>query len=273
MASSRSKAYAKRRRQAQKRRQQSEQLQLETLEPKVLLAGNTSTEVTQVVSVVPQPITRVGDSLAQAKNQVDVYFNDVDLIDSSASAENPALYQLIYTNDTITNTDDSAPINPIAVNYNPGTNKAVLTFANDLASLGGNAPFRLRINTQEMLPTEPIEVLEQTIYDAGLGEEVPTDAGSSFDTAASITGALIAGDRLASAVTIEGTIEPQEYTLAFPGDDQEPGMRDLPSQPHYLIEPTDLPGIASIPYNFTIPNRHWISGRGLHDPKAPQIKG
>ena len=160
MASSRSQAYAKRRRQAQKRRQQnSENLQIESLEPRVLLAGNTSTEVAQIVSVVPQPITRSGTTLTQAQNQIDVYFNDVDLIDSSSSAENPALYQLIYTADTITNTDDTV-INPVSVNYNSGTNKAILTFGNNLTALGGDAPFRLRINTQEMLPTEPIEVSE-----------------------------------------------------------------------------------------------------------------
>ena len=249
MASSRSQAYAKRRRLAQRRKQQQDQLQVESLEPRVLLAGNTSTEVAQIVSVVPQPIIRSGSTLTQARNQVDVYFNDVDLIDSSASAENTALYQLIYTNDTITNTDDTI-INPVAVNYNPSLNKAVLTFSNNLSALGGESPFRLRINTQELLPTEPIEVLESSIYDAGLGLEVPTDAGSSFVTAASITGATIPGDRLTSAVTIDGTIEAKAYGLAFPGDDQEPGMRDLPLQPHYLIEPIDVDGIQAIPYNF-----------------------
>lgn len=256
MASSRSQAYAKRRRQAQKRRQQdTEQLQVESLEPRVLLAGNTSTEVAQIVSVVPQPITRNGSTLAQARNQIDVYFNDVDLIDSSASAENPALYQLIYTNDTITNTDDTL-INPIAVNYNPSANKAVLTFSNSISALGGDGAFRLRINTRQGLQTEPLELNEATINQVTPDDGSSTDAGSSFATAASVTGASISGDRLTGAITIDGTIEPKELRVAFPGSDLEPGMRDNPADAHYVpiledqLESDNVDGITAIPYNF-----------------------
>ena len=102
----------------------------------------------QIIAVVPEPITRNSftGALSQARNQIVVYFNDDDLLDTAASAENPAFYQLIFTNDTATNTDDEVflpdgfgvPNTPgyiKPVDYNPDTDMAVLTFQNDLHTL------------------------------------------------------------------------------------------------------------------------------------------
>ena len=59
----------------------------------------------QVVAVVPQPITaNPNGTLSQQRNQIVVYFNNDDLY--RPDAENPALYQLIFTADTVRNTDD-----------------------------------------------------------------------------------------------------------------------------------------------------------------------
>jgi len=239
MASRRSKEFANRRQRARKRNQESN-LQLEALEPKVLLAGDTSSGVAQIISVVPQPITRTGSgALVQANNQIVVHFNDVDLLDSVTSAENPALYQLIYTNDTITNTDDTIYL-PTSVNYSAATDRAVLTFSTDISALnGGDAAFRLRINTAPTLPSAPDAI-----------DHALDTAGSSFSTAISATGS--ANGTLTGAVVIDAAIEPQDFALPFPGSDDEPGMRTIPNQEHYTLnDPADaVSGITTIPYNF-----------------------
>lgn len=267
MASRRSKRYANRRRQA-KQLKHDKQLQMESLEQRVLLAGNTSSDIAQVISVVPQPITRAANGrLTQATNQIVVHFNDVDLLDGPSSAENPALYQLIFTNDTITNTDDVIH-NPIAVSYNATTDRAVLSFDTDLANRAENGgAFRLRINTRLGLPTEP------TIISAG-----DDAAGSSFTTAASATNQ--AGDILAGATIIDAAIEPQDFPLNFPGADNEPGMRDLPldeeglGQPHFSVEdPADsTTGITTLAYNFRSVYGQDPAGNDLQNAITPNQK-
>ncbi len=124
----------------------------------------------QVLAVVPQPITRQPDgSLSQARDQIEVYFNDDDLAVSSAT--NPSFYSLIFTNETVQNTDDTI-LNPTSVTYDATTDKAVLNFATDLDSLPtGPGTYRLRIGTDEALPNVP------------LFEVVTEDPGSSFATA------------------------------------------------------------------------------------------
>ena len=111
----------------------------------------------QVLAVVPQPVSRDESGvLRQAKDKIVVYFNDDDL--DSATAANPAFYQLIYTNhsdeftgdfDTVTNTDDTI-FEPATVEYDPDSDTAVLTFSSPLNDLvGGAGTFRLRVGTDE----------------------------------------------------------------------------------------------------------------------------
>ncbi|MCA9141608.1 MAG: pre-peptidase C-terminal domain-containing protein, partial [Planctomycetales bacterium] len=128
----------------------------------------------QVVAVVPQPITRLNTgAISQARNQIEVYFNDDDLFvenddlgnPTARSAENPDFYQLIFTASSVRNTDDVV-VKPIDVAYDAATDRVVLTFAQNLDMLQhpdtgaviGPGTFRLRIGTTEAAPLEPLHL-------------------------------------------------------------------------------------------------------------------
>src|SRR5690606_11743633 len=95
----------------------------------------------KILAVVPQPVTRnpVTGQLVQARNEIVVYFNDDDLLrtpGSSQRATNSNFYQLIFTRDTVSNTDDVVH-RPTSVIYDQTTDSARLIFANDIANLEG----------------------------------------------------------------------------------------------------------------------------------------
>jgi hypothetical protein len=93
----------------------------------------------QVVSVVPQPISRtIGGAIQQARNTVEVYFNANDPL-LVGSAQNPRNYRLVETNPT--NGEDVAIQIPVAVAYDAVAGKATLTFAAEL----GDKLYRLQI--------------------------------------------------------------------------------------------------------------------------------
>ena len=92
----------------------------------------------QVVSVVPQPISRVSGAVQQARNVVEVFFNANDRL-LAASAQNPRNYRLVET-DPATGADVAVRI-PAAVAYDAVAGKATLTFAADL----GDKLYRLQI--------------------------------------------------------------------------------------------------------------------------------
>jgi len=94
----------------------------------------------QVVSVVPQPIGRVGatTALQQSLDTVDVYFNANDPLQAD-SAGNPRNYRLVET-DPATGADIAVQI-PQSVAYDPATGRARLTFA---AALGDKL-YRLQV--------------------------------------------------------------------------------------------------------------------------------
>lgn len=162
----------------------------------------------QVLAVVPQPVTRIADPtnpanqiLQQARNQIVVYFNDDDLfIENDAankptqrSAENPNFYRLIYTQETVENTDDITFF-PSQVEYDPVADTATLTFASDLDLLPiptgsdagspvGSGTWRLRVGTDEALPLPPSTVrpkIEATT-DFGTGGLVSLDFAARAD--------------------------------------------------------------------------------------------
>ena len=120
----------------------------------------------QVTAVVPQPVVRVGAGLQQQRDTIIVHFdNDKLLVENGAdgkptsrSVENPGFYQLIFTHDTVRNTDDVTFL-PTSVKYNAATNTATLKFAGDLNELPGRAAgpatYRLRIGTRETTPAAP----------------------------------------------------------------------------------------------------------------------
>ena len=143
----------------------------------------------QVLAVVPQPITRnsVSNGLQQRRDQIAVYFNNDDLhptkiITGQATVNptvvDPAFYQLIFTRDTVQNTDDVV-YRPTSIQYDPVTDMALLTFAAPLENLGsGPGTFRLRIGTDEAMPLPPVTVAvdhgqhDQRLQHAGGGGRI-----------------------------------------------------------------------------------------------------
>ncbi|MCY2983370.1 MAG: hypothetical protein NTY15_06990 [Planctomycetota bacterium] len=123
----------------------------------------------KVTAVVPQPVVRLANgSIEQQRNTIVVYFdNDKLLVENGAdgkptarSVENPSFYQLIYTADTVRNTDDLPAFFPSTVTYNASANTATLRFDGDIDSLPGpflpSSTFRLRIGTSETAPMSPV---------------------------------------------------------------------------------------------------------------------
>ena len=76
-------------------------------------------------------------TVTQARNQIEVYFNNDDL--NEASAETVTFYQLIDTKGTVSNLDD-AMHNPASVAYDAAADKAILTFSAPLDTLPGFGP-------------------------------------------------------------------------------------------------------------------------------------
>ncbi|MCA9086345.1 MAG: pre-peptidase C-terminal domain-containing protein, partial [Planctomycetaceae bacterium] len=83
----------------------------------------------QVVSVVPQPITRSGSTLSQASDQIVVYFDDQQL--NQDDAQDPAFFRLTNTNATAAIADDTTLLPQSAV-YDAVANSVTLTFASDI---------------------------------------------------------------------------------------------------------------------------------------------
>lgn len=141
----------------------------------------------QVVAVVPQQVDISGSSPSQTstRDQIVVYFNDDDL--NPALAENPAFYQLIDTRETEDPFDDRVA-NPTTVTYDANADTATLTFANDLDDLFGtdeSLVYRLRIGTNEPLPTAPtgarrIDISSSAQTDFGFTQDVNSDGVDEF---------------------------------------------------------------------------------------------
>ncbi len=121
----------------------------------------------QVTAVVPQPVVRSATgALQQLRDTVVVYFDQDKLLvendafgnPTSQSAENPEFYQLLFTDDTVRNTDDLRFL-PQSAKYNAIANTVTLRFGQDIDSLPGSnsgaKTFRLRIGTRETVPITP----------------------------------------------------------------------------------------------------------------------
>ncbi|MAD79946.1 MAG: hypothetical protein CMJ50_03755, partial [Planctomycetaceae bacterium] len=191
----------------------------------------------------PDVLVTAASLLSQARDQIIVYFNNDDLLDDVTSAENPDFYRLFLTNDTVRNTDDSAAHTPTSVAYYPDLDKAILQFAVPIDELSGPGTFRLRIGTDEATPAVPITVsvpADTTI------PALPTQPGSSFDTALDI------GGLTTTSVILDSSIDPQQFTLDFAGTNDEPGHRDIPSPPenHLLVSRDSSAAITTQAYNF-----------------------
>jgi len=195
----------------------------------------------QIISVVPQPMTRAVDgTLTQNEDQILLFFNDDDL--DQATAENTNFYQLIRTNDT-TESDDDVVFNPVTAQYNAETDAVLLTFAASLDQLGASdsGAFRLRVGTQEDLPdaAEALDLIDPL-----------DDAADNFDNARVIP----AVDLESGGILISGVIsENQEFPIDLPGDSTEPGHREINLEAHNHVPHASADsslGIETIEYCF-----------------------
>ncbi len=239
----------------------------------------------QVVAVVPEPIRRTSSgALAPQIGKIEVHFNDDDL--DPALANNADFYQLIFTNDTATNTDDFTRANtpslrPVSVNYNNITNIATLDFGRPLSRIPNpNAatepgrPFltgsaRLRVGTTQALPAPPTQI--------SLGTNNPIEPSDTFGTDFTqlVNLANNGGNTLTGSATVSSEIfNPDPFTLELPGPDL-PGTRNIrPEDPTRLLRTVPLDyvrnsadvvdGISVIQYNFA---PSWLGD----DPNRPGI--
>ena len=189
----------------------------------------------RVVAVDPQPVTRAVDgTLSQARDQIVVYFNNDDL--DPVTAEDPAYYQLIFTNETISSLDDLVHL-PIDVDYDSVMDKATLTFASDVASLSGAGSYRLRIGTTETLPQAPAAITPGV------------DPGSSFAGANTDIGTVSSTGN--SSRVISSAISAQNFAFQFPGAGDEPGHREIEVENHlHGGADSDASGIPVFDFNF-----------------------
>ena len=81
-----------------------------------------------------------------------------------------------------------------------------------------------------------------------IDRNVPQDLDSSFDHAVDL-GIVFAGN-FGQSLVGNGTIEPQPYSIAWPGTNDDPGHRQIPAETHLLgVTDTDG-GIPIVAYNF-----------------------
>ncbi|MHB8969228.1 MAG: choice-of-anchor L domain-containing protein [Pirellulaceae bacterium] len=202
----------------------------------------------QVVSVVPQPVVRsAAGVLTQQRNVIEVYFNQDDL--DPVTAQDPRFYQLIFTNETVSNTDDLV-IYPTSVQYSAAQDKAVLTFSAPLDQLAGAGTYRLRIGTDEQQPLPPVNV------------PVLVEPGSSFGTAMDLTSQNLG----ANGLLLTSAIVSPAFVLDYPGGNDEPGHRDIAWIESHLGDSGDSSaGIATILYNFQDGYGYAPGGQVLHN--------
>lgn len=204
----------------------------------------------QVISVVPQPVVRnASGQLTQLRNVIEVYFND-DVLNPT-SAENPLFYQLIHTQESVSNADDVV-VYPESVAYDAARDMAVLTFGAPLEQLVAPGTYRLRIGTDEAKPGAPVDVNLSPVE----------DPGSSFDTAKDLS----SYDLSSNALQLTSRILSFSFPLDYPGGNDEPGHRDIPWLETHLNAGGDTsPRITEYYYNFTDEYGVDPNGQVLHN--------
>jgi VCBS repeat-containing protein len=226
----------------------------------------------QIVSVVPQPVRKVGNLWVQDSNTIEVYFNDDDLwpvpVTSTGAPTDPAVvnrdfYQLLLTQNTVRNTDD-VRFTPTSVSYSPVDNKVTLTFDNSNTvsnpfnySLYNGAAFRLRIGTSEAIPVAPTSI-----------DLFAADPADTFNNASNL--GLV--NSFQSLLVNSEIVNPTIYNLDFPGAPDSPGVREINATPgdtdftniNHLRD--DLPDVDSTirvqRYNFLKTQPYGTSSQG-----------
>tara|TARA_R110002072_G_scaffold48407_2_gene132194 strand:- start:10807 stop:33357 length:22551 start_codon:yes stop_codon:yes gene_type:complete len=216
----------------------------------------------KVVAVVPQPITLNGTSRVQARDQVHVYFNDDPLSNLNAGVVrstdsvllpvvNPDFYKLIFTNDTVENTDDPVYA-PTLVEYDPALNRATLTFDSDLSELpdvtdgtttllgpqsnSGSGTFRLRIGRGDDLPMAPSNVAAVELPDTFTNAQA---LGTNFGGGSQSV--LVDGGLIRSTTDVIPN---------WPGAFDAAGLREYRRESQLTQQIDTTTGINIYPYNF-----------------------
>jgi len=187
----------------------------------------------EVTAVVPQPTTSLtGGRVSQQRDTILVYFNNDDFWPTKIktsdypdpvgrpSVVNPAFYQLIFTQDTVRNTDDVVFL-PSEVTYDPVTNSAELKFASDLHQLRypsdpadypltwsgnpalfgtavGYGTFRLRVGNNEIGIEKPEDLHPAPPTDL----PIAAAASTNFNTGGSVQATFTANGDYARHVTV-----------------------------------------------------------------------
>ena len=207
----------------------------------------------QVVSVVPQPITRLPNgSLSQARDTVVVHFNANDPL-LAASAQTVGNYRLIETDP---NTGAEVAVRfPRAVAYattdgaGQRISRATLTFDGDL----GDKLYRLQIGGGAETPPEVA---------------LPgSDENSSFDTATGLGVLGVGGKTLTASIDVRPRVPTALGPLLFPtqpGTVDEPGHREVPIALETHAMPaaslTNAAAAEVIRYNFR--TNYGLDGQG-----------
>ena len=222
----------------------------------------------QITSVVPQPVTRNADgvTLSQARNQIQVYFSGAM---DPASAQNTSFYQLIVTNNSA-NTADDVVVNPTAAVYNATAKMVTLTFGadshgntiTDLAALGAGS-FRLRIGDayETSLANPTGDIITSAVTKDVNGnplDSATSDVGSTFATSANLGSFTYAPNPLTGqSWVISGAIAPIPYSLEWPGGQDTPGERSLPSGSTDVSGENQTVGPADVGPDGTIPTYYY----------------
>ncbi|MDF1840830.1 MAG: dockerin type I domain-containing protein [Rubripirellula sp.] len=233
----------------------------------------------QIAAVVPAPVRRDSNgSLSPELNVIEVYLNE-----QVSNAEDPALYELVFTRDTVSNIDDVG-FHPERVTFDSVTRIARLEFANAMSRLQdpdnpgefltGSA--RLRIGSDRAMPSAPqaIDLTQEpgdsfvTAVDSGTDPNQPGNAITFTDAINGVAGEI-------KSLTVNATIEnPTVYGLDFPGGDEMPGVRSIrPDDPSrrdrtvpldvWRVDGDQEDGISTIFYDFKASWRGDDPNRGL----------
>ena len=192
----------------------------------------------QVIAVVPQPVA----GGVQSSDQIEVYFDDLDLFRGGSTVGNPEFYQLVDTQNTVTTQDDLA-VNPTDVVIDATNRKVTLTFASDLETyVADGDTLRLRIGDNDAFNSISVNAIS-IASDPGL-----TPATASLLPTANVGDwSVVVDDEIKNTTAIGLT-----RLVDNPGGIEEPGHRDIEVEDHFLIPGSRDrdDGITTIAYTF-----------------------
>jgi hypothetical protein len=237
-----------------------------------------------VESVVPQPVSRnAAGNLVQRANEIDVYFNDDDLIalDSivsvngipfnnfrslrtpmffqssdiitfatnslgSRSVLDPAFYQLFHTRNSL-NSNDDTKFTPDSVRYYPDADRVTLAFRNNLDSL--------RDAANAILPAAELRLRIGTNEAQAMAPVAFTPAADPADTfvGAQPLNTWTPGGAGSQSLLISSDINNSDTSpllMDFPGGSDEPGERSNRHQNALRLSADSEDGTSIQFYNF-----------------------